>query len=550
MTHSLSPRLTLICAALLLSQPVGLLAQETTSDSTAQTADTAAPITMEAIEQAWKNSDYVTVRQGLKQLAEAEDASSLAQYRYGRVLVQGRGGPTDLEGAVHYLTLAADRNEVEAMTLLGRIYLSNISNAEDDHSHDHIHIDLKRDPVKAAGLLNRAAALGNAEAQYYLSSLYAAGDGVEKDDTAAFTWMLASAKQEYVEAQYELSRIYSRGIGTEASNDDALLWLEKAASNNHVRAQYFLAVAYESGRGIEANQGLAVDWYTRAAENGLPIAMRNLGTLYLQGEAVSQNVEEGLRWLTQAADRGDASAMSNLGMAYATGMGVEQNDEKAVEWYHKASENGLGRAKVALGSFLEQGRGIEPDLDRAIRLYQDALETRDAAQGAMRLGQLAAAGTLDGKIAPQRAVPWATFAAQNGDTPSETWLLAQGEAGMREAQSALAALYLSDPEDAERSATGAQWLQKAATNGDPQAQAQLGEMHMTGTLVELDYVAAHKWVNIAATLGSSKAAELRETLAALMTPEQVAEAQTAARDWFENEEPQPPATNQTVRDTQ
>lgn len=503
----------------------------------AQTDDSSAPPpTMAEVEQAWQQGDYVFVRKGLKYLAE-ETGTALAQYRYGRVLANGRGGPRDLPTAVTWLTLASEQNNIEAMTLLARIYLSNISQAQDEPT------GLARDPEKAAELLSRASALGAAEAQYYLAMLYNSGEGVAQDNTAAFNWLLASARQEYIEAQYELSRFYSRGIGTDTDTAEALRWLERAADNNHVKSQYFLAAAYEAGRGVEQNTTLAIDWYRRAAENGLPIAQRNLGTHYLQGEAVPQNVEEGLRWLKAAAKAGDAGAMGNLGLAYATGMGVERDDVIAADWYNRASEYGLGRAKVALGHFYETGRGVEQDTDHAIALYEQALETPDAGQAAIRLGQLAAAGTLDGRIAPQRAIPWALLAAQNGDEMAETWVAAQAAAGIRDAQSGLAALYLASDDHA---AEGVRLLEQAAMGGDARAQAQLGEMYMTGTHVELDYVAAHKWFNIAATLGQSQAADLRETASALMTPEQVAEAQAGARHWFEHEEPQPPATEQSV----
>ncbi|QGX96791.1 sel1 repeat family protein (plasmid) [Roseovarius faecimaris] len=521
---------------LALAGPAPAQAQETgTQPDAAATAPT-----MAEVEQAWQRGDYVTVRTGLQHLAETT-GTALAQYRYGRVLAEGRGGPRDLAGAVDWLTRAAGQNHVEAMTLLAQIYLSNISQAQD------IPTGLARDPAKASDLLARAAALGHAEAQYRLGILYGSGDGVDADNTAAFNWLLAAAQQDYVEAQYELSRFYSRGIGTEQNNTEALRWLETAAQNNHIRAQFFLAAAYESGRGVEKNSGLALDWYRRAAENGLPIAMRNLGTLYLQGEAVKQNTEEGLRWLKAAAKAGDSGAMGNLGLAYAVGMGVAQDDARAAEWYNRASEYGLGRAKVALGRMHEAGRGVEQDMDRAIALYQQALETADAGQAAIRLAQLAAEGVLDGRIAPHRAIPWAIYAAGQGDAQSEAWLAKQAEAGMRDAQSGLAALYLDREERAEE---GARLLERAARAGDPQAQARLGELHMTGTHVPLDYVAAHKWFNIAATLGAARAVELRETAGALMTPEQVAEAQAAARHWFEQEQPQPPKTEQTVTTVQ
>lgn len=519
---------------------IGLLAFAAAAQDSDSPQEAPAAPTMTEVEQAWQKGDYVTVRNGLRYLAE-ETGTALAQYRYGRVLAAGQGGPRDLPGATDWLGRAAGQNHVEAMTLLARIHLSNISQAQDEPT------GLARDPAKAADLLARAAALGHAEAQYYLAMLHGSGDGVAQDDTAAFNWLLAAARQGHAEAQYELSRLYSRGIGTEQDNAEALRWLEEAAQNNHLRAQFFLAAAHESGQGAERNAALAVDWYRRAAENGLPVAMRNLGTLYLQGEVVAQNTKEGLRWLEAAAKAGDSGAMGNLGLAYATGLGVAQDDARAAEWYDRASEHGLGRAKVALGRMHEVGRGVAPDMDRAIALYEQALETADAGLAAIRLAQLAAGGALDGRIAPQRAIPWALYAAGQGDAASEAWLATQADAGQRAAQSGLALLYL-DRE--ERAAEGAKLLEQAAVAGDPQAQARLGELHMTGSHVALDYVAAHKWFNIAATLGSARAAELRETAAALMTPEQVAEAQAAARHWFEHEEPQPPRTRQSVTTVQ
>jgi len=496
------------------------------------------PPTMAEIEQAWKANDFVFVRESLKYLAE-EVETPLAQYRYGRVLVEGRGGPVDLDTAVTYLSRAAEQNHIEAMTLLARVYLSNTSQDQDAPT------TLARDTEKALDLLSRAAALGDDEAQYYLALLYREGNGVAQDNKAAFNWLLAAAQQEHVESQYELSRHYSQGIGTAQDNAQSLAWLERAAENNHIKAQYFLAAAYESGRGVAQNTSAAIEWYRRAAENGLPAAQRNLGTYYLQGEAVKQNVEEGLRWLTAAAKAGDPGAMANLAVSYATGMGVERNDETAADWYNRASEYGLGRAKVALGRFYEVGRGVEQDMDRAIALYEQALKTPDAAQAALRLGQLAANGALDKRFAPQSAIPWALYAAQNADADAEAWLVTQAEAGLRDAQSGLAALYLGS-DDQDRITAGVKLLEQAAMGGDAPAQARLGEMYMTGTHVELDYVAAHKWFNIAATLGQSKAVDLRETINTLMTPEQVADAQAAARYWFENDERQPPETPQTV----
>ena len=61
---------------------------------------------------------------------------------------------------------------------------------------------------------------------------------------------------------------------------------------------------------------------------------------------------------------------------------------------------------------------------------------------------------------------------------------------------------------------------------------ELGIMYCTGRDVELDYVTAHKWFNLAALKGSEDAKQYRRELAVEMSPAQVAEAQRQARCWL------------------
>jgi TPR repeat protein len=60
---------------------------------------------------------------------------------------------------------------------------------------------------------------------------------------------------------------------------------------------------------------------------------------------------------------------------------------------------------------------------------------------------------------------------------------------------------------------------------------ELGLAHSVGDGVPQDFVLAHKWLNLAAMRGSSRAREVRAEIAACMTPGQIAEAQRLAREW-------------------
>ena len=59
-----------------------------------------------------------------------------------------------------------------------------------------------------------------------------------------------------------------------------------------------------------------------------------------------------------------------------------------------------------------------------------------------------------------------------------------------------------------------------------------GMMYATGRDCETDVVTAHKWFNIAAIKGSTRAAELRSELSASMTKGEIAHALREARDWM------------------
>jgi TPR repeat protein len=73
---------------------------------------------------------------------------------------------------------------------------------------------------------------------------------------------------------------------------------------------------------------------------------------------------------------------------------------------------------------------------------------------------------------------------------------------------------------------------KTNLSGDAAKQFfKLGMACSTGA-APLDMIEAHKWFNIAATLGMKEAIRLRNEVAAEMSEREIATAQRAARDWL------------------
>ena len=72
-----------------------------------------------------------------------------------------------------------------------------------------------------------------------------------------------------------------------------------------------------------------------------------------------------------------------------------------------------------------------------------------------------------------------------------------------------------------------------AAMGDVKALYELGVAFSTGTGgVEIDFIEAHKWFNLAALNGSEMAQECRADIAEDMTAREIAEAQRQARAWL------------------
>jgi len=71
-----------------------------------------------------------------------------------------------------------------------------------------------------------------------------------------------------------------------------------------------------------------------------------------------------------------------------------------------------------------------------------------------------------------------------------------------------------------------------AARGNAQAAFDLGMVYASGADGnDVDLVLAHKWFNIAAMNGSSRAQECRAEIAEDMTASEIAEAQKRARAW-------------------
>jgi TPR repeat protein len=78
--------------------------------------------------------------------------------------------------------------------------------------------------------------------------------------------------------------------------------------------------------------------------------------------------------------------------------------------------------------------------------------------------------------------------------------------------------------------TAVKWYRLSAEQGNASAQGNLGGMYSFGKGVVKDYVYAHMWGNIAVSIGGKDKGKVRDLVEKKMTPAQIADAQTLARE--------------------
>jgi uncharacterized protein len=155
-------------------------------------------------------------------------------------------------------------------------------------------------------LTERAAILGDAEAQYRLCGLYL---NVEKDDERAMYWLRKSAEGGYGAAQSSLGYHLGNGTcGMKKNPQEAIKWLTRSAQQGDAHGQFNLATRYDS----QDEPGVAFHWYTQAAINDLVDAQYNTAWCYSEGEGTIRNHSMYVYWLRRAALNGDKQSQEEL----------------------------------------------------------------------------------------------------------------------------------------------------------------------------------------------------------------------------------------------
>lgn len=226
----------------------------------------------------------------------------------------------------------------------------------------------------------------------------------------------------------------------------------------------------------------AIKWYQAAAVTGHTKARLKLANIHynkgMDGDDKAQDLEAAFKLYVPLAEEGEAQAQTQLCWMYSRGIGVEQDYAQGFRWCEKAVAQNDPEALYSLGTYYLFGKGIEADIVKGGNLIERALKMGSASANKLERTLRTDCITPDHTITSDEQAQDCVVLAAMGNSV---------------AQAIVGALYHSG-EYREKDVTEAvYWLQRAAVQGEGDAQLLLGIIYAKGEGgIPQNYQAAYK----------------------------------------------------------
>ena len=150
----------------------------------------------------------------------------------------------------------------------------------------------------------------------------------QNDYSSAFINYQKAAGLGDTEAQYHLSHMYLDGKGTTKNESEGIIWLQKSADNGFVPAQVSLGLRHQFGAGVSQDPAKAYTLFLLAAQAENPDAQFLLASLLATGQGTAKNIKEALKWFRIAKSNGFPIPPHLLTLNGVSSIGKNQSIEK------------------------------------------------------------------------------------------------------------------------------------------------------------------------------------------------------------------------------
>ena len=226
-------------------------------------------------------------------IESAKLGCGVAKYRLGKMFLQGKDVPKNVDYALRWLDESVGEGNEFAEYLLGKTYL----NGE----------DMEQNLICAEDLLKKSSAQGNKYAKYTFGKALLDGELFLQNIPEAIKLITESADSGFASAQYLLGKLLYKGEVIPQDLKKAIEYLEKAAEQKNPYATY-LAGKIRLTEDAVKDIRKAIRNFEIAAENGNHYAEYMLGKIYLYSKEVERDYEKAIAYLTASAEHGNQYA--------------------------------------------------------------------------------------------------------------------------------------------------------------------------------------------------------------------------------------------------
>lgn len=196
------------------------------------------------------------------------------------------------------------RNLTICLALL--LYINCLGQTADELNQESKKFIQAQEFNKAVPLLQKAAELGNAEAQYNLGYCYQAGIGIEQDLSKSVEWYAKSSEQDWNDALYAMMMAYGTGQGVKQNSEKAFEYALRCAENDDATCMFNVISCYKDGNGTAQNIDKMLEWAIRLGKlenpQNLQLSGRitssrlNLAYLYRDGGLIEKDLYKSYLW--------------------------------------------------------------------------------------------------------------------------------------------------------------------------------------------------------------------------------------------------------------
>jgi len=268
----------------------------------------------------------------------------------GRCAAEGFGEAVNKAQAEEWFIAAGDAGLADGYNAAARLLL--------DGKGAKVEIDT------AMALIDKALAMGSAEAKYLKGSLTLAQGG---DVSAAFELLMQAARADYPDAQYLLAQLYREGKFLPKDTKVSAEWTKYAADLGFASANANLGIATMFGKegGVD-KMGDAMDRLVSAADKGNSAAALALAMAYYRANVRNPNWDDmttGRAYAQQAFEQGHEN-----GAFFAAAYAMRFSDyDDAVAWLKRGGDANDWKSKYAYRLVTEDGLALQNALSIAAK---------------------------------------------------------------------------------------------------------------------------------------------------------------------------------------